>query len=99
MNIYALVSAGLCYFCVLQSFDLLVFDCFSPFPVTLENPHVIDKHQVWVGTLKKGPDGVTLNSNYQTRSALLFCGNDKLKKAILFKIFFLKSSFNMHTAL
>lgn len=74
MNIQALFSAGLCYFFVLQSFNLLVLNlCFSPFPVTLENPHVIDKHQVWVGTLNKGPDGVTLNSNYQTRSALSFC--------------------------
>lgn len=38
-----------------------------PFPVTLENPHVIDKHQVWIGTVGKGPDGVTLNSNFETR--------------------------------
>ncbi|WAR24753.1 RTEL1-like protein [Mya arenaria] len=39
----------------------------NPFPVRLENPHVIQKHQVWVGTLKKGPDGTTLNSNFETR--------------------------------
>ncbi|KAK7488471.1 hypothetical protein BaRGS_00020256 [Batillaria attramentaria] len=38
-----------------------------PFPVRLENPHVIQKHQVWVGTLGCGPDGATLNSNYQNR--------------------------------
>ncbi|CAG2219451.1 RTEL1 [Mytilus edulis] len=38
-----------------------------PFPVTLENPHVIEKHQVWIGTVNKGPDGVTLNSNFETR--------------------------------
>lgn len=38
-----------------------------PFPVQLENPHVIQKHQVWIGTLGKGPDGTTLNSNYETR--------------------------------
>lgn len=38
-----------------------------PFPVTLENPHVIEKHQVWIGTVNKGPDGVTLNSNFDTR--------------------------------
>lgn len=81
---------------VLQSFDLLVLIlCFSPFPVTLENPHVIDKHQVWVGTLNKGPDGVTLNSNYQTRSALLFCGNEKTAILFRIRIFFLKSSLNM----
>lgn len=57
---------------ILTSGTLSPLDSFSsemqiPFPVTLENPHVIDKHQVWVGTLNKGPDGVTLNSNYQTR--------------------------------
>ena len=39
----------------------------SPFPVMLENPHVIEKHQVWIGVLKKGPDGIVLNSNYETR--------------------------------
>ncbi|KAJ8305702.1 hypothetical protein KUTeg_016247 [Tegillarca granosa] len=38
-----------------------------PFPIRLENPHVIEKHQVWIGTLSKGPDGVVLNSNYETR--------------------------------
>lgn len=38
-----------------------------PFPVRLENPHVIEKHQVWIGTLKSGPDATTLNSNYETR--------------------------------
>ncbi|XP_021366375.1 regulator of telomere elongation helicase 1-like, partial [Mizuhopecten yessoensis] len=38
-----------------------------PFPLRLENPHVIEKHQVWIGTMQKGPDGVVLNSNYETR--------------------------------
>ncbi|XP_061197971.1 regulator of telomere elongation helicase 1-like [Saccostrea echinata] len=57
---------------ILTSGTLSPLDSFSaemqiPFPVTLENPHVIDRHQVWVGTLNKGPDGVGLNSNYQTR--------------------------------
>ncbi|KAJ7332208.1 hypothetical protein JRQ81_014388, partial [Phrynocephalus forsythii] len=28
-----------------------------PFPVCLENPHVIDKHQIWVGVIPNGPDG------------------------------------------
>ena len=39
----------------------------SPFPVVLQNPHVIDKHQVWIGVLQKGPDGMVLNSSYETR--------------------------------
>ncbi|XP_009865860.1 PREDICTED: regulator of telomere elongation helicase 1, partial [Apaloderma vittatum] len=38
-----------------------------PFPVCLENPHVIDKHQLWVGILPKGPDGTELTSNYEKR--------------------------------
>lgn len=38
-----------------------------PFPVTLENPHVIDKHQIWIGIVPKGPDGVQLSSAYNNR--------------------------------
>lgn len=40
---------------------------FSPFPVLLENPHVIDKRQLWVGIIPKGPDGAVLNSTYERR--------------------------------
>uniref|UniRef100_A0A2C9KWZ7 Regulator of telomere elongation helicase 1 homolog n=1 Tax=Biomphalaria glabrata TaxID=6526 RepID=A0A2C9KWZ7_BIOGL len=39
-----------------------------PFPVQLENPHVIDTNQVWLGALCKGPDGAVLNSEYKNRS-------------------------------
>ncbi|XP_028926263.1 regulator of telomere elongation helicase 1 isoform X1 [Ornithorhynchus anatinus] len=38
-----------------------------PFPVSLENPHVIDKHQIWVGIVPKGPDGAQLSSAYDKR--------------------------------
>lgn len=38
-----------------------------PFPVQLENPHVIDPKQVWVGVLPVGPGGVALNSTFQKR--------------------------------
>uniref|UniRef100_A0A8V5H3E6 Regulator of telomere elongation helicase 1 n=1 Tax=Melopsittacus undulatus TaxID=13146 RepID=A0A8V5H3E6_MELUD len=38
-----------------------------PFPVRLENPHVIDKHQLWVGIISKGPDGTVLTSTYERR--------------------------------
>ncbi|KFQ30106.1 Regulator of telomere elongation helicase 1, partial [Mesitornis unicolor] len=38
-----------------------------PFPVCLENPHVIDKQQLWVGIIPKGPDGTVLTSNYERR--------------------------------
>lgn len=39
----------------------------SPFPVCLENPHVIDKHQIWVGVVPRGPDGVQLSSAFEKR--------------------------------
>ncbi|KAM8996481.1 regulator of telomere elongation helicase 1 isoform 2-T2 [Ara ararauna] len=38
-----------------------------PFPVCLENPHVIGKHQLWVGIISKGPDGTVLTSTYERR--------------------------------
>lgn len=37
------------------------------FPVQLENPHVIERHQMMVGVVTKAPDGATLNSSYETR--------------------------------
>jgi len=37
------------------------------FPVQLENPHVIERHQMMVGVVTKSPDGATLNSSYETR--------------------------------
>lgn len=39
----------------------------TDFPVRLENPHVIDSSQVWVGVVSKGPQGTALNSSYRTR--------------------------------
>ena len=45
--------------------------CSSPFPVQLENPHVIERHQMMVGVVTKAPDGATLNSSYQTRFVFL----------------------------
>uniref|UniRef100_A0A8C9PFX4 Regulator of telomere elongation helicase 1 n=1 Tax=Spermophilus dauricus TaxID=99837 RepID=A0A8C9PFX4_SPEDA len=38
-----------------------------PFPVCLENPHVIDRHQLWVGVIPKGPDGAQLSSAFDKR--------------------------------
>lgn len=40
----------------------------TDFPIRLENPHVIDKKQVWVGVVPKGPAGAVLNSSYKMRS-------------------------------
>lgn len=36
-------------------------------PIQLENPHVIERHQMMVGVVTKAPDGATLNSSYETR--------------------------------
>ncbi|XP_065829522.1 regulator of telomere elongation helicase 1-like [Oscarella lobularis] len=41
-----------------------------PFPVSIENPHVIERHQVFAGVVTCGPDRVTLNSSYQNRFSL-----------------------------
>uniref|UniRef100_A0A2K6ETU4 Regulator of telomere elongation helicase 1 n=1 Tax=Propithecus coquereli TaxID=379532 RepID=A0A2K6ETU4_PROCO len=38
-----------------------------PFPICLENPHVIDQHQIWVGIIPKGPDGAQLSSAFDKR--------------------------------
>ncbi|XP_075819494.1 regulator of telomere elongation helicase 1 isoform X1 [Microtus pennsylvanicus] len=38
-----------------------------PFPVRLENPHIIDRNQLWVGVIPRGPDGVQLSSAYDKR--------------------------------
>jgi regulator of telomere elongation helicase 1 len=40
-----------------------------PFPIRLENPHVVPRAQVWVGVLGTGPSGRPLNSSFATRSA------------------------------
>ncbi|XP_076973603.1 regulator of telomere elongation helicase 1 isoform X2 [Tamandua tetradactyla] len=38
-----------------------------PFPVSLENPHVIEEHQIWVGIVPRGPDGAQLSSAFDKR--------------------------------
>ncbi|XP_037666909.1 regulator of telomere elongation helicase 1 isoform X3 [Choloepus didactylus] len=38
-----------------------------PFPVCLENPHVIEKQQIWVGVVPRGPDGAQLSSAFDKR--------------------------------
>jgi regulator of telomere elongation helicase 1 len=39
-----------------------------PFPVTLENPHVIDDEQVLVAVVERGPAGTPLNASFATRA-------------------------------
>ncbi|XP_036388440.1 regulator of telomere elongation helicase 1 isoform X1 [Megalops cyprinoides] len=38
-----------------------------PFPVCLENPHVIQRDQIFVSVIDKGPDGVQLSSAFDRR--------------------------------
>ncbi|CAD7669125.1 unnamed protein product [Nyctereutes procyonoides] len=38
-----------------------------PFPVCLENPHVIHQQQIWVGIVSRGPDGAQLSSAFDKR--------------------------------
>ncbi|CAM9479606.1 unnamed protein product, partial [Chrysoparadoxa australica] len=39
-----------------------------PFPVQLENPHVVDKGQAWVGVCPKGVTNVPFRSTYEHRN-------------------------------
>ncbi|XP_077316544.1 regulator of telomere elongation helicase 1 [Lithobates pipiens] len=50
--------------CPLSSFTM---EMQIPFQVSLENPHVIEKHQIWVGVVPQGPDGAKLSSAYDRR--------------------------------
>jgi len=38
-----------------------------PFAVQLENPHIIQAHQVWAGVVRAGPSGKELNSSFEFR--------------------------------
>jgi len=39
-----------------------------PFPVHLENKHIVSASQVWCGVVSNGPDGTLLNSSFRCRS-------------------------------
>nr|XP_053647148.1 LOW QUALITY PROTEIN: regulator of telomere elongation helicase 1 homolog [Cherax quadricarinatus] len=58
---------------ILTSGTLSPIDSFTaelqvPFPIQLENPHIVQRHQVWVGIVSNGPDGFNLNSSFKNRS-------------------------------
>lgn len=38
-----------------------------PFPIQLENPHIISEKQMWIGSISSGLNGKSLVSNYQHR--------------------------------
>ncbi|TRY98694.1 hypothetical protein DNTS_004808 [Danionella cerebrum] len=47
--------------------QMLVLSALSPFPVSLENPHVINRDQIFVSIVEKGPDGIQLSTAYDRR--------------------------------
>jgi len=51
------------------------------FPLRLEAAHVIDKRQVWIGTLSRGPTGHSLNAAYRNASSFGF--QDEIGKALV----------------
>eukprot|EP00092_Neocalanus_flemingeri_P038788 GFUD01042231.1.p1 GENE.GFUD01042231.1~~GFUD01042231.1.p1 ORF type:complete len:1506 (+),score=423.98 GFUD01042231.1:334-4518(+) len=51
------------------------------FPITLEANHVIDKSQVWVGTVGHGPTGGNLNASYKNASTYGF--QDEVGRLVL----------------
>lgn len=40
---------------------------FREFPVSLENSHVIERDQIFVSVIDRGPDGVQLSSAFDRR--------------------------------
>lgn len=51
----------------LAPLSALALEMQVPFPVCLENPHVIDSHQIWVGVVPRGPDEAQLSSAFDRR--------------------------------
>eukprot|EP00051_Salpingoeca_urceolata_P016967 m.228503 g.228503 ORF g.228503 m.228503 type:complete len:1130 (+) comp18829_c1_seq1:180-3569(+) len=59
---------------ILTSGTLSPLDAFAaelqmPFPVRLENKHVIAPKQVWIEVVKQGPSRVTLDASYRNRGS------------------------------
>lgn len=52
----------------LSPLDSFAYELGTPFPIRLENPHVIPASQIWVGVLANAVDGEPLNSTYNKRS-------------------------------
>lgn len=52
----------------LSPLDSFAYELGIPFPLRLENAHVIPTSQIWVGVLPVSVDGEVLNSSYTNRS-------------------------------
>ncbi|CAK4151876.1 unnamed protein product [Aphanomyces euteiches] len=53
----------------LSPLDTTIKELGIPFPITLENSHVIDPSQVWVGVVGVGVTGKKLNASYESRNS------------------------------
>ncbi|KAL6076448.1 Regulator of telomere elongation helicase 1, variant 2 [Balamuthia mandrillaris] len=53
----------------LAPLDFTAQELTLPFPIRLENKHVIQSSQIFVGILGAGPSGYPLNSSFKTRAA------------------------------
>jgi regulator of telomere elongation helicase 1 len=53
----------------LSPLDSFAFELQTPFPIRLENPHIIQASQVWVGVVSTGPGGGALNGSYAGRTS------------------------------
>ena len=53
----------------LAPLDSLAAELGLPFPVTLENPHVVPDEHVWAAVLGTGPGRVPLNSSFRSRDS------------------------------
>eukprot|EP00002_Diphylleia_rotans_P000223 TRINITY_DN10114_c0_g1_i1.p1 TRINITY_DN10114_c0_g1~~TRINITY_DN10114_c0_g1_i1.p1 ORF type:complete len:548 (+),score=68.82 TRINITY_DN10114_c0_g1_i1:68-1711(+) len=51
----------------LSPMESFAYELDVPFPVRLENPHIIQKEQIWVGVIRSGPGNVPLSSAYTNR--------------------------------
>ncbi len=52
----------------LSPMDALASELGSPFPVRLENPHVIHSSQVWAGVVSYGPAAIKMENTYNNRT-------------------------------
>ena len=65
----------------LSPMDAFKEDMKVPFKVELENPHVIDRNQIWISALASGVKGSQLLSTYEKRDTSEY--KDELGKSIL----------------
>ena len=52
----------------LSPLESFAFEMQIPFPIRLENSHIISPSQIWIGVIKSGPTNKKLNCNYEQRS-------------------------------